>query len=800
MDPNNHIDALPAPRPKRLEGAFRANAVSLSGSLSSLTWEQAIRVIRKQRWLLIGAICGLTALSAATAFFMRDVYQPVARLEIDPASGGIRTLQEIENPTSVEAEDLDYLDTQIQILQSDGLAMRVIRALRLDRNPEFITKKELGESDFARASETTRKQPENEGALLQEQLNLADPTRVEAAALRSFHKKLSVNPIRGTRLVEVGFASHDPSLAQRVTNSLVAQFIDQNYRNRYITTMGASEWLSNQINDLRQKVSESNQAAADYQKKYGLVESDDRNIPLGELMADVSKQLSDAQADRIQSEAYVRMIDLGQPEGIPALRDDLVYQNLLTRYADVRAQLAQALTIYGDENSNVKKLQNEANELVAQVEAERARIVSRLRTAFSAAQAREQMMIDARDRLRTKMGDESSHMVEYQTLRAEALASAQLYNTLQTRLREAGIYAGLRSGNIRLVDMAPHLFKPTSPHRTLIIGIAAVLSCVLGLTLAFVRDSFDNTVRIPDDIRDWLHLPSLAVLPRVKEGRERKSVALPSTSIPWNMGLAAPRVAGFPKLFWDQRQTAEAEAIRALRTSLLVSSGLQSPRVVLVSSPSAGEGKTTVAINLASVLALQGKTCLIEGDLRRPMIEFAMGLSAPVGLVEVLNGTAALGNAIVPLTAIPGLSVLPIKSIPANPSDLLASGQMATLIRSVREMFDYVVIDSPPVIPFSDARSLALACDALILVCRYGSTTRRSLALSADIFSEMQVPLMGVVLNDMDLSSPDFHYFNYGYSWRKAEYTSNYAKPPLTPPPPSSGGDTPPAKSKGAHA
>ena len=194
-----------------------------------------------------------------------------------------------------------------------------------------------------------------------------------------------------------------------VTNALVTQFIDQNYKNRYATTMEASEWLSAQLNDLRQEVSESNERVATYQKKYGLVDSEDRDLPQGQLMADVSRQLSEAQADRIQAEAYVRMIDVGQSDSIPALRDDAVYQSLLTRNADVRAQLAQAQTIYGEENANVKKLQNEANEIASQLDAQRTRIINRLRTSFAAARSREQMMLDASEKLRADLGNTSSH-------------------------------------------------------------------------------------------------------------------------------------------------------------------------------------------------------------------------------------------------------------------------------------------------------------------------------------------------------------------------------------------------------
>src|ERR1700730_5433762 len=514
MAPNDELI-----RGKRLE-VRRAEVLPPWSSLanaapgSSLTWEQVIRVLRKHRWLLIAIAGGLTLATLIVALALRNVYQPVARLQIDPVGAGIKTLQEIENPRS--QEDVDYLDTQVQVLQSDGLAMRVIRILRLDQNPEFVSKAELAEARKSSELEQNHgPQPENELAFLREQLELADPTPTEAVAMRKFHIRLTVNPIRGSRLIEIAFSSNDAKIAQSVTNTLVSQFIDQDYRNRYITTMGASAWLSTQISDLGQKVTQSNRAVADFQKKYGLVDANEENVPIGQLMSAVSHQLGDAQADRIQLEAYMRMIEQGQQDSIPIVRDDVVYQTLLTRYGEVRAQVAQAQTVYGDENANVKKLQNQADELAAQVEAERTRLINRVRTGFAAAKTREQMVKDWRDKLRVEMGDLGSRMVEYQTLKNEAGANAQLYNTLQTRLREAGIYAGLKSGSIRVVDMAPYLHEATSPHRKLIIALGATLSVFLAFAVVFVRESMDNTVRIPDDIRDWLRLPSLAVLPRI---------------------------------------------------------------------------------------------------------------------------------------------------------------------------------------------------------------------------------------------------------------------------------------------
>jgi capsular exopolysaccharide synthesis family protein len=761
-------------------------------SESMLNWEQVARAFQKRKKTFFLVVCGITAAAAILAFSLRDTYRPVARLQIDPVGAGIKTLHEIESPVS--EMDPDYLETQSQVLQSDGLAMRVVRGLHLAEKGEFAP-------STVKNDQTTPvvKMPEKSGtdsAFLQEQASLAEPTAAEAETLKKLRKRIYVSPVRSSRLVEVSAEAHDPQLAKSITNLLVTQYIDQNYRNRYVSTMEASEWLSAQLNDLRRRVAESNQAVADYQKKYGLVESDDKDVPLAQLMADVNHQWSEAQADRIQAEAYARMIDLGQADSIPALREDIVYQNLLTHYADTRAQLAQAKTVYGDENANVKKLQNEANELAAQVEAERSRILSRVRTSFAAASAREEMMQQSREKLREQMGDASSHLVEYRMLKNEAVANATLYNTLQARLQEAGIYAGLHSGNIRVVDMAPYLHEATGPHRAMIVGIGAFLALIAGMFAVFVRESLDNTVRIPADVSAWAHAPALAVLPTVT-ARENKR-ALAESTLSSQATLNPYENAAAPKLLWTQSGGMEADAIRELRTTIVAMPSAAKSKVVLVSSASAGEGKTTTALNLAAALAQQGSTCLVEGDLRAPILRETLGLKGNMGVAEVVSARGGLTDALESVAEVPGLKVLAVNSAPANAADLLAGPAMQNVIGSLRLSFDYVVIDTPPVIPFSDARSLASLADGVILVGRYAQTTGRSIGRSAELFAEVNAPLLGVVLNDMDFNSPDYQYFNYGYSWgrssRKYGYPRRLADSAIP------GGNGEPPQAKGANA
>jgi len=729
---------------------------------SDFTWEHVVCVLRKNSRVGMGLFGVSVALIVTTVMMMKNVYQPVARIEIAPPISGIRTLHEIESPA--EAENQDYLETQTQILKSDALAVSVIRQLRLDKSAEFIGRKPTGDQILRRSAAPFGELLGGDKEFLREQTELATLTPSEAGALGKFREGLSVDTIRNTRLVEVSFASDNPQIAREVTNEVIAKFIENGYRQRYNTTNQASEWLSSQLSNLHQKVVASNQAVSDYQRKYGLVEMDDHDVPLSQLMAEVNHQLSDAQASRIENEAYLQMINSGQAEYVPSVRDDRIYQDLVIRQADLRTQLAQARAVYGDANTNVKKFDDQLSEIAAQLDEERKRIADRVRTAYASAKERESLMLRNREKLRAQMVDVNSQLVGYRVLKSEAMANAELYNTLQARLKEAGIYAGLGSNNIRIVDLAENLQEPTGPHRAALIGVGTLMSGVLGILVCFFKESLNNTVRTPEDVKSWVGLKSLALLPVMgAEGDNGGGARTVFSKFlqPRNSFEADPAPPGIALM---KPSTAEAEAIRGLRTALLSSRVGDGAGVILISSSMEGEGKTTVAVNFAMALAHVGRTCLVDADLRRPMIAHAFELEPKLGLSEVLKGVAQLSHAVVETAANPGLYLLPSGSPVESPADVLASVRMQEVCNLLRKQFQFVVIDSPPILRFSDARHLSRLADEVVVVGRYGITTRRAIQRSAELLQDVRAPLAGIVLNGIDYSSPDYHYFTYGYS------------------------------------
>ncbi len=583
----------------------------------------------------------------------------------------------------------------------------------------------------------------------------------ENAALRYFRQNLKVSTSRNSRIVEVTFASSDAHLATQATNALVNAFIDSDYRTRYETTMRTSDWLTGQLAGLRQKVRDSNQALAEYQKQSGLVDPEEKYNPLLEKAGELNRQYSQAEADRIQLEAYARVAEAGSVESLPQIRDSVLIQGLTQKLVESRAQLARALAIYGENNSNVKRLRSETDELKAQLENEKRAIAGGLKASYRASVTRERLMAQAVEKMKTTIGSMGEKMVQYRLLKNEAQASTELFNTLLARVKEAGVYAGMRSNNIRIVDAAVVPDRPAGPHRLLDIAIGLLAALVGGAALAFIKEAMNNRVRTSNDVARWTGLPSLAMIPEIPlaNGHGPKLGLHRSGSHFLGNGNGARAIARLPRLMSAEALTPEADAINNLRTSVLLSRGAGGRRVILVVATSSKAGSTTIAANLAIALARRGKTCLVDGDLRRPMVSRAFALAPVAGLSDVLRGDATVEQALSVAPRAGGLSLLMGGRIPSNPVDLLTGDTMRDLMRVLRERFEFVVIDSPPAIPFPDCRILSPLSDGVVLVSRSGMTTRRTLLRCAELIGEARAPLLGVVVNGVDLDSTDYCYY-----------------------------------------
>jgi succinoglycan biosynthesis transport protein ExoP len=682
-------------------------------------WVKALAVVRK-RWRLAAIfaaiILGLTAL---IAFWIKSEYQPSGRLEINPPGSETFTMQ----VSGGSLNETQYLETQAQNLETDDLAVAVIRKLRLYQNPDFNPKVPAAAPS-------------------------ADPLRftaAENAALRTFRARLRVLHDPNSHMIAVSVTAHEPQLAADVTNTLMQTFVDRTLKMRHDTIASSRAWLQDQLNDVRAKAEQSNRDLAAFQKQTGVAEIDETRNTFGDLMIDLNRQTTQIQSERIQLESYLQKAREGGVDSLPQVRENPVVQKLTQTLAEVRAQLSQDLVIYGINHPNTKKLQNQVIELEKQLGIQRKEALDQLRISYDAARARERLMAAQKK----EASKTASDMAEYNILKKQAQAQASLYNTLLGRIEEAGIAAASQSSNIRIADLARVLDTPTRPHRVRYLGFGLVVGLMGGIVLAFLREKVDRPLRTPQDVRDWTGIPSVSLIPEFAcNGFHRGIKRLTS----------AQDSAGPAKFLFERPNSPESEAVRALHANIVLAKEEQ-PQAVLVTSSLPGEGKTTVAVNLALALAQYQRTCLVDADLRRPCVAATCGVCSDSGLGEVLLGSVALQDALVVMQDSPNLAILPGGKASDESAHLIASMAMKSVMESLRARFDFIVLDSSPIIPYAEGRALSTLTDGIIFVTRSGITPGPAIARSMELLCELKSPrIVKVVLNAHNYSNQDYYY------------------------------------------
>ncbi len=703
---------------------FRPPAITESQTPASLAgwagtresdWVKALAVVRK-RWRIATLFAAMVVGAAALfAFWIKPEYQPSGQLEIDPPGSETFTMQ--ANVSSLN--ETQYLETQAQNLQTDDLAVVVIRKLGLDHNPDF-----------------NAKVPST--AVSANALRL---TAAENAALRTFRTSLKVQHDPNSHIIKVSVTAHESQLAADVTNTLMQTFVDRTVKMKHDAIASSRAWLQDQLNDVRAKAEQSNRDLAAFQKQTGVADIDGERNTFGDLMTDLNRQTTQIQSERIQLESYLQKSREGGVDSLPQVRENPVVQKLTQNLAEVRAQLSQNMVIYGINHPNTKKLQNQAAELEKQLSLQRKEALDQLRISYDAARARERLMAAQKK----EAGKTISDMAQYNILRKQAQAQASLYNTLLGRIEEAGIAAASQSSNIRIVDLARILDQPTRPQRLRYLGFGLVAGLIGGIMLAFLREKADHPLRTPQDIRDWSGILSVSLIPEFA-----------GNGFHWRKLKEGPA-----KFLVERPHSPESEAVRALHTNIVLPKEEQ-PQAVLVTSSLSGEGKTTVAVNLALALSQYQKTCLVDADLRRPCVAAACGVRSDIGLGDVLLGSVPLADALVMVPGSPNLMVLPGGKASDERAHLIAGMAMKSVMELLREQFDFIVIDSSPLIPYAEGRALSTMTDGIIFVTRSGVTPGPVMARSMELLCEVRSPrIIKAVLNAHNFPNQDYYYYPY---------------------------------------
>lgn len=690
----------------------------------------AAYVLRRRIWLLVFCIAlGLTV-GGLPCLLIHKQYEAVGDLNMHPEASSAETLT--DDIGSIDTVDWDSkVGTQIRILRSEALAWEVISSLRLDQEPGFIGHA-LPASQLLHA-------PSNLEAL---------PPRQRIGMVRRFSKSLRVGVVPKTQIIEINFRSTDPVLAAKVVNALSAAYLHHLFITRFEATMNASGWLQDRITSLKANVEQSHRKLAAYQKDANIIGSDDTdNLAISDL-SDADDQLSDLEIDRIIKEAKYRIAETGNPELIGNIVPDSKLPALRSQEADLKNQLAKAQAKFGAAYPAVIALREQLAVVQHSLDLEVRDIEERFRTEFVSAQDAEGHLKEETDSRRQNVYAYAGKFRQYEILKSEDQSGRQLYEGLLKKLNEAAVSSGLKATNVDILDRANVPVEPVWPKVPLFLvgGLFAGLFC--GICGSFLLESMDHTVATIEDT-------------------ERASLATTVGLIPHFRSQDMP-AADKNTAIWVANPTSRfAESFRAFRSSILLSKAGAAPKILMITSAQPGDGKSTVSMNTAAVLAGSGaKVLLVDADLRRGELAKKLGVAPNEGLSGCLSGAGQWKKQIRAVAGFPSLWVLVAGTRPPNPADLLGSAQMRNMLREWQAEFDHVVIDTAPVVAVTDANVLAQNADGVIVVARALKTGRQSLGRAVDLLRRVRANIVGVVLNDFDVSA--------GYYGYAAAYESYY--------------------------
>jgi len=584
--------------------------------------------------------------------------------------------------------------------------------------------------------------------------NVDDPA-VRRSVIGALQRDISVTEIPKTDIVRIACTTGKAQLSADIVNQLVQDYITRSFQSRADATKRVEDFFSRQLDDLKKDVGTSQERMLDLQKKLGVLGFDPKDNQITTTLDELNHAAGVAEIARITAETRYQVLSSMDPSILDQAGNAYAPSNvsaLRSQLDAARANLAQLNTTLGPNNPRELAVKNQITELTKQISEEEDRILSETKQAYLAAKAQENQTNAALDNEKTTVYQLRDDLLEYTLRSREYESNRTLYEGLVNRLRTAGVEAGLESTEIEPIDTAYPPLGPTLKPRTNIFVVDTFVMLVLGVILAFVLESLDTGLRSVAEIESVSGLPSLALIPRARRSVSDETSL--STAMR-NLGTLSSPKSQF------------SEAFRALRTSLLLSVAGGEPKVILLTSATPSEGKTTVSINLACVLAQRNvRVLIIDADLRRPTVHHRFGLNGKVGLTSVLTGSVSLEDAIQNVPEIPQLDVLVSGPVPPFPTEMLGSETMHQLLERVKGMYTHIVMDSPPLLSVTDSVVLARDADAVVMIVRHGKSSKHAMRRARDLLVRSGAPVTGIVLNAVDLNSPEYYayYGYYGYT------------------------------------
>ena len=717
-----------------------------------------LRVIQKRKWTIITCFAIIAITVAIHTFTATPIYEATTRLIIDKENPNVVSIQEV---MAIDASGTDYYQTQYKIIESRTVARQVIRRLHLEESEEFFPKPK---NDFLSSlkrsvQETITFWKDSIASLLKTQKedvtsDTSEGYEPDSSLVSAFIHRITVNPIRNSRLVDVNFQAKDPVLATKIVNTLASAYINQNLETKLSAVQDAVRWLHNRIEDERKMVEKAEQALLRYKEKHHIITdfSSDTEKITAQKLAQLNAKVVEAESKRVEAETRYKQAMAMQrtPDmlgSIPEVLNNELIRHIKTMEVELYKRMSELSKKYGQKHPQMVAIGSELKTLQKRKTQEVNRVIGSLKNEYMVALAKENALKAALSKQKKESLELNQKAIQYSVLQREAESARHMYELLIKRFKETTLTADMRTGNIRIIDRAEVPKYPVKPKKKLNILLAIIVGLVTGVGLAFFFEYLDNTIKIPEDVKQHLKIPYLGPAPLFYKDSKGSSGDDTDRGL---VTLHSPK-------------SSASESYRGMRTSILFSSAESAPQAILITSAGPREGKTITTANLAIAMAqADSKVIILDCDMRRPRIHKLFGVPRDQGISNLLVGSSDVDGVIFH-TPLPNLDIIPCGAIPPNPSEILGSARMVNLLNDLRKHYAHILIDSPPSTAVTDAVVLSKSVDGVILVIRAGDTAREIVKNGIAQLESVGAHILGAVLNGVDISKDSYYYYQYYY-------------------------------------
>jgi capsular exopolysaccharide synthesis family protein len=559
-------------------------------------------------------------------------------------------------------------------------------------------------------------------------------------------RNLGVAESRQARIVDLTYDSSDPQYAAAFVNRLAQQYIDQNVESRLEISRGTNLWLGRQLDDLRRQLEQSEQKLQAYAQESGLLVTTGDRRPAEDQLRQIQENLSKAQENRIMRQARMETAVNTPVESVEGAPGSALHE-YSTKLTDLRRQRADLIAVYKPDFDGIKRLDEQIRTLESALRTENATILQGIRSDYNDSVRREKLLEDSYAQQISKVSEQAASAIQYGILKREADTNFELYNTMLQRAAEARVASAMRASNARVVDLAKVPRRPYRPSWLLNLSWGATAGLLFGLVLGTGRERYDRRIKNPGDLSVHLKVPELGVVPTIR------AITATHAGSPRTKALVRQEAATEVALAtWNRAKSPVANSFRAIVTSIVFSNELgKTPQVITITSARPGEGKTTVATNIAAVLAhVKRKVLLIDGDLRQPRLHAIFNQVNDYGFADLLTipgDNSDLLSYVTRQTPLPNVWLATPGPEQSGALHLLYSSGMGALMERAREEFDMILIDAPSMMDVPDARILGRISDGVILVVEAGTTDRNAAKAATARLQQDGVPVLGTVLN-----------------------------------------------------